>query len=496
LRSFGIVPLEQARPIEESIHGPMAVVRLLADWLGQDTESVAATDSIYSMLVDAERFTADSILDDSLGYWSSDRSSRTAAIGAWFNALSTELRTDPAAFNRALTKLADKSLGQPASYDRMSDWTTIQKEIFSGLSRRQFGLTAALGLVDRLIRSVQEAHAEIKTRAGIPSQAEAPDPGSTSNDLVVLAELWLWRSVCRAAGSACSEVLVGLMNTREKIAAHVAQLAEAVTSLEGAMRARIDHALTTEDPAPQSDIERVADRLHGQFVTDCLISPIRDKVALASVADLVESIRIEATSIAKELLAGGPNDDQLITETVSGFERRAGSPEPFEISEQGDGAAVAPHRVATDGDTESADDTRTSVIGGQWPMIPVGESAQRNAPADESPGDTAVEAVDRQEERLAMAIAAARPSLLDCGGSQRMLLLVGHESERAHWEPMLQANLTGPLTTVVIPGMRSTLICEAQGIKLNDARSRIITGADGREDILARLHSRCDVAWS
>jgi hypothetical protein len=95
-----------------------------------------------------------------------------------------------------------------------------------------------------------------------------------------------------------------------------------------------------------------------------------------------------------------------------------------------------------------------------------------------------------------MAIAAARPSLLDCGGSQRMLLLVGHESERAHWEPMLQANLTGPLTTVVIPGMRSTLICEAQGIKLNDARSRIITGADGREDILARLHSRCDVAWS
>lgn len=497
LRSVAIVPLVQARPIEETIYGPMAVSQLLAQWLGEDADSVAATDSIYASLVDEERFTADSILDASLGYWSSDRSSRTAAIGAWFNALSTELRTDPAAFNRALTKLADKSLGQPASFDRMSDWTAFKNEIISGLSGRQFGLTAALGMVDRLIRSVEKAQAEIKTPANSPSRAEDPYEESATNELVVLAELWLWRSVCQAAGSACSEVLVGLMITREKIAAHAAQLADAAASLERSILARIDDVWANDDLDLQNGIARVADRLHRRFVADCLISPIRDKVTLTSAADLVESIRIEAISIAKDVLAGGPNVNQPPAETAPGVECRPDSSEPFEISEQVDNPVqVDGQPVATDGDTESADDTRTLATGGQWPEVPSGESAERIAPADGPQSDTAVEAIDRKEERLAMAIAAARPLLLDCGGSQRMLLLVGHESERAEWEPMLQANLTGPLTTVVIPGMMSTLICEAQGIKLNDARSRIITSADGREDILARLHSRCDIAWS
>jgi len=490
LRSVGIVPLVQARPIEETIYGPMAVSRLLADWLGQDAEAVAATDSEYANLVDEERFTADSILDDSLGYWSSDRSSRTAAIGAWFNALSTELRTDPAAFNRALTQLADKSLGQPASYDRMSDWKAFKNEIISGLSRRKFGLRSALGMTDRLIRSVQEAQAEIKTRVGVPSRAEDPDRESGTNELVVLAELWLWRSVCQAAGSACAEVLVGLMLTREKLAALVAHLADVAASLEVAMRARIDDALAIDDHALQNDIELIADRLHRQFATACLISPIRDKVTMIAVPELVESIRSHAISIAKDVLAGERDDDHPTTQTAN------------EVVVDSDEKAEAKPGVATDGDTESTDNTRTLAMpptlttGDQSPTIPPGESADRIVSADEPPGDTAAVQVADLQELLAMASAAVRPTLLDCGGSQRMLLLVGNESERAEWAPMLQAHLTGPLTTVVIPGMMSTLICEAQGIKLSDVRSRIITSADGREDILARLHSRCDVAWS
>jgi hypothetical protein len=112
------------------------------------------------------------------------------------------------------------------------------------------------------------------------------------------------------------------------------------------------------------------------------------------------------------------------------------------------------------------------------------------------------DSVDGQGEKRdyrAMAVAAiksVRPQLLDCGGSQRMLLLVGNEADRERWEAAVSDAHGGSLTTILVPGMIPTLVCEAQKIKLADVRSRVISALGGREDVLGRLHSRCDVAWS
>jgi hypothetical protein len=48
----------------------------------------------------------------------------------------------------------------------------------------------------------------------------------------------------------------------------------------------------------------------------------------------------------------------------------------------------------------------------------------------------------------------------------------------------------------LVKATATTLICEAQKIKLNDVRSRILAGIGGREDVLTKLHSRCDITWS
>jgi len=99
-------------------------------------------------------------------------------------------------------------------------------------------------------------------------------------------------------------------------------------------------------------------------------------------------------------------------------------------------------------------------------------------------------------EMAEKAIKSAWPQLLECGGSQRMLLLVGTEADRERWDPIVREIHSGSLTTILVAGMTPTLVCEAQKIKLNDVRSRVISILGGREDVLGRLHSRCDVAWS
>lgn len=95
----------------------------------------------------------------------------------------------------------------------------------------------------------------------------------------------------------------------------------------------------------------------------------------------------------------------------------------------------------------------------------------------------------------ATALAAVRPKLLECGGSQRLLLLVGSEDDRRLWATALADCHDGALTTVVVPGVPATLVCEAQGTKLADLKARVVAAVGGRDDVLARLHSRCDVSW-
>ncbi len=97
--------------------------------------------------------------------------------------------------------------------------------------------------------------------------------------------------------------------------------------------------------------------------------------------------------------------------------------------------------------------------------------------------------------QIAEALDSVKPKLLQCGGYQRMLLIVGSEAERLGLEPRFREIHRGPLTTAVVPGSVPMLICEAQQIDLTDLCNRIITLGGGDEDVMARLASRNDIDW-
>ena len=93
------------------------------------------------------------------------------------------------------------------------------------------------------------------------------------------------------------------------------------------------------------------------------------------------------------------------------------------------------------------------------------------------------------------AIRAVRPPLLLCGGSQRLILIVGSEEEKSHYEASVRQAHDGELTVAVIPDSIPTLIHEAQQIKIDDILERLSSLTTGQDEICRRLHSRCDIDW-
>lgn len=99
-------------------------------------------------------------------------------------------------------------------------------------------------------------------------------------------------------------------------------------------------------------------------------------------------------------------------------------------------------------------------------------------------------------ESIADAMRAIRPMLLVCGGRQRLVLLVGTETEKENLAAEVAKNHGQAISVVVIPGIPPTLVHEAQGVPLADILSRLQISLGGDSRVLGRLHSRSDIRWN
>jgi hypothetical protein len=100
-----------------------------------------------------------------------------------------------------------------------------------------------------------------------------------------------------------------------------------------------------------------------------------------------------------------------------------------------------------------------------------------------------------EQTTIESALQVASPPLLHCGGRQRLLLLVGSESERERLEPKVSSVHTGSLTTVVIPGVTPILVHEAQQIPIDHVLEQLDLVSGGNTQVSKRLHTRSDVEW-
>lgn len=477
LRSAGIVRLAFRGTTEETLHATMIALRLASQWCGDETQTAQTIDSIFVKFVPGNLFAHESVMRSCFGNWSDDRESRLAAMKSWFAMLSPEVLTDPKAFNNALTKLADKTLGNRAERDRMPLWNTIRHEVMNELAHRRISLKSAIAIIDRLHASVREAQSSLESHCKSEISFSTDSQAPSSDEMISLAERWLWRSACKIAKDTYAELVAAITSTKERLEQRHRVIRSCVDGLAISLNARNAPHWDMMGEGWQMRAEVAVRRLNGRTAPTMLIGPIlhhdADDVSKGIMAQLLEdatSIVVSVKLAEGDAFASGAQDFSASTES--------GVPKWHEAT----GNAVD----ATSFVPPPASLTSGSVSEGQPTSETSTDSELLRAKGD-----------DQDYHALAQAaINSVRPPLLECGGSQRMLLLIGNEADRNRWEPVVRDAHSGSLTTILVTGMTPTLVCEAQKIKLSDVRSRVISMIGGREDVLGRLHSRCDIAWS
>jgi hypothetical protein len=295
--------------------------------------------------------------------------------------------------------------------------------------------------------------------------------------MISLAERWLWHSACKIAKDTFAELIAAITSTKERLEQRYRVIRRCVDGLEISLNARSAPHWDTMSEGWRMRAEVAVRRLNGRTAPTLLIKPIlhhdAEDVSKSTLARLLE----DATSIVMSVKLA--EEDSIAS----------GAEACFMIPESG-----SPQRI------DVADDAVVAA-----PLVPPSASLAINAVPEGQPtkeiGTGSELLGTKSDDRDYYAIAEAainsvRPPLLECGGSQRMLLLIGNEADRNRWEPVVRDAHSGSLTTILVTGMTPTLVCEAQKIKLSDVRSRVVSMIGGREDVLGRLHSRCDIDWS
>lgn len=465
VRSVGIAHLGIEGTIVEALFAPLITLRLLSQWVGQGDPCGESVQDFFSKFVPYDQLTCESVIRSCLGQWSDNREERLAAMKSWFQTLSPDLLADSKTFNAALAKLADQTFGDAAQRDRIAVWNVVLQELLNELAHRRISLEVALAIVDRLIDLISSAQAVLESQSTSDTDFLTDSQAPLPDKMVFLSERWLWRSACQIAGQTYAELMVALATTKNRLQQRYLIIHRVLEGLKASLVTRNSPTWDEMDASWQLRAESAVRRLNGRNVAVALITPILKRDVDDKAKDILNQLLQDAISIATEL--------QLADEPVA-----EGDAETNPISNQLD--FVAYREVL-----ESRNTALQSLS--SLPMH-----------SNQAAGDWfSSQGVNRgYKEAVETAIKAVHPPLLSCGGSQRMLLLVGDAKERERWEPIVRQVHGGSLTTIEIPGVAPKLVCEAQKIKLNDVRARVIATIGGRDDVLGRLHTRCDIAWS
>lgn len=137
-------------------------------------------------------------------------------------------------------------------------------------------------------------------------------------------------------------------------------------------------------------------------------------------------------------------------------------------------------------ETEVFDEAKTMALGG------IGKSAEMsqtcswsNGAGDAEPPVLSVEA----------AISAVKPTLLECGGKQRLYLICNNKHEEKEFLESFPEELRAAVTTVLTPTSQPMLVQEGQQIDVKNVVAWLnsLTGDNGK--ISNRLSTRNDVNW-
>ncbi|GAA4443409.1 protein kinase domain-containing protein [Novipirellula rosea] len=466
LRSVGIVPLGVVRRPEEKILTPATVQHLLLRWLGHPGHAKKNAEPLSQRLMRRTGFAHNPIVDviqEPLGKTSHDR----------HHQLQQHIRLQTREQGRVITlgdagelapqwasEIADAS-NAAASIDQMT--SVFTKELFNRLSHRSTDIATAVAGLQRFQREVIAVADSLRTDANTEIAKFQSEPDDDDRPLTAShAEAMITPELRKlAAEHLCvfAERIDGMITRLNNLATTFAVTISKIADGRSA-------TLNPWDDMPEeisSQFEGIVTELHTAAVNPMLIRPLATG-AMAMDANEIKTRLTETVSplvgraLATRSSSSVNESSSLSSSTSSSVDVTATLPSPAD--------AVAINETST----------VTAYV----------------APSSTKSNETRPE---QAVTSMATALQFARPSLLDCGGVQRLILAVGTHSEQVRLEAELRQFHSGALTTTLIPGTTAKLIHEAQRIDLNDVIARLATMNAGNVQVSGRLMTRSDIDW-
>lgn len=493
IRTVGVARLKCLRALEENLLAPAAARKLLIRWLGRPAESKEIAGPL------AERLTKRCQLDPALTVefiterFGENEASRCDFFSKMVAPLPTEaLQSDDAIENLLFSYLDDEHIGDKLDRRSASQLLLLRRELVARLNDGRIDITSAVQAVERLAADLQQRVRTLREEFGQNEDQEAKSNDSPKPESAVAKQGQMDEMVdrlCKAEALAVDRMNVIArrmsLDTLVKLCSQLevlhTQLTETAIGIARAVRSVPGDNRENENPwmempqEIQSRLVAVLDHVHGRtaqrWLTAPLVQPNADWNSSAIATDLVA----ECLPVVEAIV----DQHRKATETDSNLSRSAESTQSSSAATNVQGVtATALYRTSsTRGMSDSA-----AVTNMQQTQPIAGQPQRQNRWS--------------QQTSVKSALAVAVPGLLQCGGRQRLLLLVGSDSERERLEPKVSSAHKGSLTTVVIPGVTPVLVHEGQQVPVDEVLSRFELLAGGNVQVSKRLHTRTDIAWN
>lgn len=465
VRSVGAVSLGISRSLEQRLLVPATVRHLVIRWLGLPSNARKAAPAVAERLSrrcainlrafrDATREAVtenqDSVAGESLLSGDAAESLPPAAAG-WI---------DPTMTSRQLADTLSAKLGFDQT-DLMieSVMTNLVRELSVALHDKRIDVTTAIETLKLLVDALssnqsQEAQPSGDTRADETSRQQADTVGETPQ--IVSPEMVLFdAAIDELTEQRVERLSIRLSQLHSRLESFATVLALAI--------AQVSKDQPTEsnpwDEMPEAirtHFDATVQQLHELTVSRWLLLPLNNSAAAAiEVSEMITQLGETAMPLVSQIVDQKDCDYNQDMDSVSGT--------VGDVS----GTLRMPGKVTQESTmvTQPLSPHAFSESEGKPLMLPVAE-----------------------------AIDAVKPPLLCCGGSQRLLLVVGNETERGRFEAEIRDRNPSGLTVAVIPESAPRLIHEAQRIEVSKILDRL-NKLNGHSQVTSRLLTRSDIEW-
>lgn len=453
IRSVGLIPLSGTRRLEENVLAPSTTRHLLRHWLGNPDQSRKLSTPLVERVSRHCQLSPSEMVERELQLFGEQAETRRQRILDRLQGMQSDGIDE-----QRLREFIGSTLKVHGGEDDVAEvMAKLQREMVIRLIDRRLDFAAAIKAAHMMSDQMRCAAEQLTAKS--ESLASESDAGGDETTLH-RAERILLQLATDAAGKRAKRIQERLSLLEQKLSIRAMVLAKAIRSVKDGKKGGSSAWDDMEAPI-REQFDHVIEELHGLTAQDWLVKLVGEGGGNIRPPQLVEAIAEAALPlICRVVIAAG------------GCVTSSSSSAPPDISSSNSVSATTRFHLE-----------REELSAMSAPLTEV-RDAMDAARQDELPVLTIEEAVR-----------AVRPALLDCGGYQRLMLIVGSKAEQEVFEPQVQQFHQGSLTTVVIDSARPMLIHEAQRILIDDVAKRMTTLAGGGEEISRRLVSRSDIDW-